>query len=321
MMRTTFALAVVLTSATSLALAEESRTVTDDLGRTVEIPASPERIISLDDNSITLPLVDMGVALYGSAGRIKEDGTAFVRGLEETYGMSIAAGDLAFMGNQWELDIETIAAAEPDFIIAGAYQSEMAEQLAALAPTYFVEEKSEPWFIQNSIARAMGLEDELAARKEGYEKRITDTIKTLSIDEGMTFSVLQPDEDGVWTYHGLYAITTVLEDLGMEPNDLTKELLEIGPDFGDKVSYERFQDLDADFVFVTYFTASDWGEPDWQIGHLENFSEKWCDLLPACAEGRLSLVPYEPAGAPTFAALNAALDLVSSQIATRMIAQ
>ena len=167
----------------------------------------------------------------------------------------------------------------------------------------------------------MGLEDEMAARRAAYEQRVNETIETLSIEPGATFSVLQPDEDGVWTYHGLYAVTTVLLDLGMVPNPITQELQERGPDFGDKVSYERFQDLDADYVIVTYFTGSDWGEPSWQVSHLENFSENWCALLPACAEGRMIFMPYEPAGAPTFAALNSALDLISSQITTQTFTQ
>ncbi|MDX8350422.1 ABC transporter substrate-binding protein [Cognatiyoonia sp. IB215446] len=308
---------VGLALSATLGMAQDTRTVTDDLGRIVEIPAEPQRIVSLDDNSITLPLIDLGIDLYGSAGRITEAGTPFVRGLLDTYGMSVAAGDLVFLGSQWEIDIETVAAAEPDFILAGAYQADLLEKLEALAPVYVVEEKSEPWFVQNSIARAMGMEETLAARKAAYEQRITETIETLNITPGSTFSVLQPDADGVWTYHGLYAVTTVLLDLGMVPNAITQELEETGPDFGDKVSYERFLDLDADYVFVTYFTGSDWGELDWQIGHLNNFSQNWCDLLPACADGRLIFMPYEPAGAPTFAALNASLDIISSQIATR----
>lgn len=218
---------------------------------------------------------------------------------------------------KWEIDIETVAAAEPDFIIAGAYQAELLDKLEALAPVYVVEKTSEPWFIQSSIARAVGMEDELAARRAAYEERISETIETLSIAPGQTFCVLQPADDGVWTYHGLHALTIVLEDLGMVPNEITQELKASGPDFGSKVSYERFQDLDADMVIVTFFTGSDWGEPAWQTGHLSNFDENWCALLAACAEGRMIFLPYEPAGTPTFAALNASLDILSSQIASQ----
>ena len=98
-------LLVALALSTTSVAAEETRTVTDDIGRTVNVPVDATRIVSLDDNSITLPLVDLGVEIYGSAGRITEGGDPFVRGLLDTYGMSVAAGDMAFLGSQWEIDI------------------------------------------------------------------------------------------------------------------------------------------------------------------------------------------------------------------------
>lgn len=90
----TLLVTLVSVAISGAAWALDTRTVTDDLGRVIEIPADPQRIVSLDDNSITLPLIDLGVDLYGSAGRISEAGTPFVRGLLDTEEINVAASDL-----------------------------------------------------------------------------------------------------------------------------------------------------------------------------------------------------------------------------------
>jgi len=45
---------------------QETRSFTDDAGRTVEIPTQPLRIVSLQDLAITVPLLELGVTPIGS---------------------------------------------------------------------------------------------------------------------------------------------------------------------------------------------------------------------------------------------------------------
>ncbi|MBL1419041.1 MAG: ABC transporter substrate-binding protein [Alphaproteobacteria bacterium] len=56
---------------------------TDDMGRQVAIPATPLRIASLHDISITIPLIELGVFPVGSHGRTTDDGSLYV---ERSYG-------------------------------------------------------------------------------------------------------------------------------------------------------------------------------------------------------------------------------------------
>ena len=44
-----------------VASAADTQTFTDDLGRTVTVPLHPQRIVSLHDLDITIPLIELGV--------------------------------------------------------------------------------------------------------------------------------------------------------------------------------------------------------------------------------------------------------------------
>ena len=49
---------------------------TDDLGRVVTVPRHPQRIVSLHDLDITIPLIELGVPPVASHGRTRPDGSA-----------------------------------------------------------------------------------------------------------------------------------------------------------------------------------------------------------------------------------------------------
>lgn len=50
---------------------------TDDLGRVVNVPLHPQRIVSLHDLDITIPLIELGVPPVASHGRTRPDGSHF----------------------------------------------------------------------------------------------------------------------------------------------------------------------------------------------------------------------------------------------------
>ncbi|MEL7436369.1 MAG: hypothetical protein AAFN11_20685, partial [Chloroflexota bacterium] len=53
-------LALLLVSVVPLLAQDATREYIDSLGRTVEIPVQPQRIHSMQDNTITLMLVELG---------------------------------------------------------------------------------------------------------------------------------------------------------------------------------------------------------------------------------------------------------------------
>jgi iron complex transport system substrate-binding protein len=118
-------LAFVLALGVPFAAAQdgEGRVVTDFLGREVTIAAPPERVVGLSA-SITEMLYAAGVTPVGVT-----EGIEFPE----------AAAELPTFGSGYQLDLEALAALEPDLIIANAQlQAQLVGQLESIAPTVFV---------------------------------------------------------------------------------------------------------------------------------------------------------------------------------------
>ena len=109
------ALTAALLLAASLlqpAFAQETRFYTDDAGRTVEVPVRPERIVTLHDSSLTVPLVELGILPVGAFGRDGESGP-YMRGAATLTGVTFENSDIVNVGGS-PADLEAIAALEPD---------------------------------------------------------------------------------------------------------------------------------------------------------------------------------------------------------------
>jgi ABC-type Fe3+-hydroxamate transport system, periplasmic component len=69
------------------AAAADSQTFTDDLGRTVTVPLHPQRIVSMHDLDITIPLIELGVPPVASHGRTRPDGSHYLRSSAQLTGV------------------------------------------------------------------------------------------------------------------------------------------------------------------------------------------------------------------------------------------
>lgn len=119
-------LALVLVLGLGTAAAQDDaapRTVVDALGREVTIDAPPQRIVGMSA-SITEMLYAVGVSPVGAT-----EGIEFPE----------AAAALPTFGTGYQPDLEALAALEPDLIVANAQlNAQIADQLEAIAPTFFV---------------------------------------------------------------------------------------------------------------------------------------------------------------------------------------
>ena len=91
---------------------------TDDLGRVVNVPLHPQRIVSLHDLDITIPLIELGVPPVASHGRTRPDGSHFLRSGVQLTGVDFDNSNITYIGTA-DIDIEAIVAAKPDLIITG----------------------------------------------------------------------------------------------------------------------------------------------------------------------------------------------------------
>jgi iron complex transport system substrate-binding protein len=130
----------------------QARDVSHALG-TTDVPESPERVVVLT-NEGTEALLAIGVVPVGAANSWNGD----------PWWDHIAdrMGDAVPVGTESAVNLEMIAALEPDLIIGNAQRhEEIYPQLSAIAPTVMSRELRGDWKINFRLyAQTLGLRDE-----------------------------------------------------------------------------------------------------------------------------------------------------------------
>lgn len=216
------------------------RTIETALGP-VEVPADPQRVVTL-----------FGFAEAAAVGVTPVASTTNVVSarLEE----ELEAVDVLL--DPSEPDLEAVAAARPDLILALASDGEVenGEQLAAIAPVAAYDfESSAQWkdyfrFFADALGRGERGEEVMAA----YDARVAELQDALDDQLATTEArVLRVSADGLSVYLRDTFPGTVLDDVGLPaPADEADE------GFTTELSPERVTDADADALFVWTFGAS-----------------------------------------------------------------
>lgn len=299
------------------AIAQDTRSYTASNG-TFDIPVTPQRIVALNDQIVALPLYELGAKVVGSAGRTDADGNHFLRGGMDTLGIDYANTDIAFVGGFNELDVEAIAALEPDVIIGGPYTDPaVAEQLQKVAPTLLIDNASLGIVeTMRALADISGQTGNFEARYARYQANVARTRAYIENPEDVSVALtfMFPAATELWVYKhtgNLGAIAQVVRDLGF------KEPAAVAAQADPQMTYsaELIQDLDADFIFGFYRQQPD-ATPASIRAAYETFAPGWCQALTACQNGQFVLLPG-PAFGPTMTGLDLALELVESHVAGR----
>ncbi len=304
-----FALAALLVQP---GFGQETRSFTDDAGRTVEIPVNPQRIVSLQDLAITVPLLELGVMPVGSHGRTTAEGEPFIRSSDVLTGIDFDNSDIKFVGNL-PADVEAVAALEPDLILLTPWQTAPVEQLEAIAPTVVLnDEKRGDLGMHDILAELTGTEDKLAVLKARYDGQVAQ-IKRLIDTENISVDVIQGVNGEFAIYHTYGALGKVLRDAGFTFPDRVEAIPENGME---RMSGEALPELDADFVFATYRTDT-LETPADAIKYLEEVVPGFCDYLHACRENQFIIIPREEASASSYYGLGALSYMIISHISGR----
>ncbi|WP_227286934.1 MULTISPECIES: ABC transporter substrate-binding protein [Paracoccaceae] len=292
------------------AAAEEPRTVTDDLGRTVEVPADPERIVVLHDKNLGTPLIELGVIPVGSHGRTTPDGTPFIRGSIRVTGYDFDNSGISYLGGN-PADVEAVAAAAPDLILTSTWQTADVEQLSAIAPTVVLDTTARQTIdVFPLLAEATGTQDVLDRLQTRYEAQIAQ-LRHLVPTEEITVAVLQGVEGEIYVQHTYSALGKVLRDAGFSFPSAVDAIPE---GTSETWSAERLPDLDADIVFLTY--RNDAGQtPADAVAAMEAVLPSFCEVLHACREGQMVILPRDEATSASYDALMA-LGLVVLTVTT-----
>ena len=262
------------TEETSKGEAEEAtvatQTITDDLGRTVEIPANPQRVVFNGEEHAAM-VTSLGYVPYAMSWGYHAD---FIDTLE---GIGGDVGDLSTiidLGDSSQINIETVAAVNPDLILTWD-DPESVELLEEIAPTLglnprfnrtggYDEIDAPPgprYAKQRIFASLVGVEDELEAQIAQYEALLADIkerhreiiseMEWTFLDTGDDFQPHMYDDEKLITF----AYNAVMTDLGMTPSAAMDEATETNLGFDEdygyaQISLEVAPDFVADLLFI-----------------------------------------------------------------------
>ncbi|WP_249168473.1 ABC transporter substrate-binding protein [Erwinia sp. E602] len=293
---------------------QATRAFTDDLGRTVQVPLHPLRIVSLHDLDITIPLIELGVMPVASHGRTRPDGSHFLRSSGLLTGVDFDNSSIRFIGTA-DIDIEAVAAARPDLIITEPGRNTPIEQLEKIAPTVSIDH------LLGGAPRIYAKLAELTdtrARLAILERRYQEQIKQLRhvVDtQKMTVSVIQANNGKITVHHSYHSLGRVLRDAGFRFPPLVDAI----PDGGRiDVSAEQLPELDADYVFDTW-RADTGGKPADEIADMNRVMPGFCEFLQACRQGHYVLLSRDEVISNSFAALGLLVAQVQSHLSGRTL--
>lgn len=294
--------------------AADTVTFTDDLGRQVEIPAHPKRIATLDDLRLTNPVLELGIMPVASHGRTNSDGSTYIRSAKMLFGVDYDNTDIAFLGNE-PLDIEALAAAQPDLIITLVSRNSPLEQLELIAPTIvFDEDATDRFVIYDRLAKALNAEDALARLKTRYQAQLAQ-LRRIVDTSSYTASVIMGEDGNMLIHYPYGSLGRVLIDAGFGTPDLFKT---INTGRGVTYSAEYLPEIDADIIFDTYRGDRDETPAD-ADARMKTVLPNYCDQLWACTHGQYYRIPRDEAYAISYQGLSIATNMLMGIFANGQI--
>jgi iron complex transport system substrate-binding protein len=293
------------------AFAQDTHSITDLAGRAVEIPNAPQRIVSLHDLTITIPLIELGVFPVGSHGRTTADGKPFIRSSAVLTGVDFDNSAIQFVGNN-PADIEAIAALEPDLIITTEWQGTPVDQLEQVAPTVVIPDTANMFDTYNLLAEITGTQDRMTFLKARYDGQIAQ-IKRLIDTANISVSVIQGVDGLLYIEHTYGTLGRVLRDAGFKFPAIVDAIPE---GTSSDMPAEKLPELDADFVFATYRTDT-LETPTDSDAALNSVVPDFCQYLTACQNNQFITIPREEASSNSFYALGALTYMVIANISGR----
>ncbi|MFD7439236.1 ABC transporter substrate-binding protein [Streptomyces sp. NPDC059861] len=216
---------------------EWPRTIEHAMGST-EIKAEPKRVVVLDvgelDNVVSLGVKPVGLAPSEGSPELpsylKKD-----------------AGTPANIGTINSLNLEAIAALEPDLILGSQLRAAASyDELSQIAPTVFSIRPGFTWK-ENYLLNAAALDKTAQAKANlaAYDKRVKALGAELGADKPSVSMVRYMPDGVVRLYANNSFIGTILKDLGI-PRPKNQDI----EDLAAEVSAENIDQADADWIFT-----------------------------------------------------------------------
>jgi iron complex transport system substrate-binding protein len=286
-----------------------------------EIPVNPQRIVSLNDIQLTIPIIELGVFPVGSAGRLAADGTPYLRASLSLTGVDFSTSDIAYVGSAGGggVDLEAIAALEPDLIINNS-AGELNEQLSQIAPTIVLAPFDDTSGLDHlrMVADAVGVLDRHGQLRDRLEWQLSEARRIIPDAADITVSLLYAFDGSIIALGRSWgSMGYVLQQIGF-----AEPVLFDDPAYGDSpetfftLSAERLQDIDGDFIIDSY-NNSVGRSPDDARAELGGVLPGWCDFLHACRNNQYIAIPRDDAYAFSFRSFDLMLQTVVTAVGGR----
>lgn len=240
-------LVAALMTVTLLASGASAREITHAMGVT-EVPDNPQRVVILT-NEGTEALLHLGVVSVGAAQSWDKD--PFYDHLLPLL------GDAVSLGTETAINVELVAALEPDLIIGTKVRQEkIYQQLAAIAPTVMSETIGSAWLDNYQFyGEVLGLGDKAAQGVAALEAR-ADALAT-AIGEGVNDEIslvrFSPSRTRLYFRGSFPGVVLDLVGFKRPPaQDFTETFTE--------VQKERIPEMAGDRIF--YFSSDNDNEED-----------------------------------------------------------
>ncbi|AJY45873.1 ABC transporter substrate-binding protein [Martelella endophytica] len=223
-----------------------ARSITSAMG-TVDVPDQPQRVVVLT-NEGTEAVLALGVQPVGAVNSWHGDPW-----WDHIDG---AMGDAVPVGTESAVNLEMVAALEPDLILANRQRhEEVYPQLSAIAPTVMSEELRGDWKVNFELyAAALGQDEKGREVIAGYDTAVADLRAKLgdAVDEKVSVIRFLPGQIRIYQLDSFSGV--LLKDIGFDrPDNQNVDAFAI------RTGKESIPDMDGDRIF--YFT--------WETGNGE----------------------------------------------------
>jgi len=244
------ALPLLLAASAALQAAE----ITHSMGKT-EVLENPQRVVVLT-NEGTEALLAVGIKPVGAVRSWLGD-PWYAHIDDQMEGVEV-------VGEESAVNLELIAALEPDLIIGNKMRHEkIYDQLSAIAPTVFAETLRGDWKINLALyTKAAGKEAEGKAVLDRYNARVATLSEALGDRKAEKISLVRfmPGRTRIYykdTFAGL-----ILSEIGLaRPANQDKDA------FADEVTKERIPEMEGDRLFYFVYETGD--------GSAKALAEEW----------------------------------------------
>ncbi|WP_336620124.1 ABC transporter substrate-binding protein [Rhodococcus sp. G-MC3] len=202
----------------------ETRVVSTDKGD-VTVPADPQRIAVLSAGfagylyTLDAPIAITDTRLLGVTNLDGGFPPQWAEKAEAQGTKELPAGE--------ELNIESIAQAEPDLIIAGGQgysavlASEAYDQLTAIAPTVLIPSTVNTWQGElEAVAEAAGESDKVEGLLQAYEDKVAEVKGSITVPGSPVAYFLSLSTNEPSFIPQTAALPTLLSEVGFEPEDI-----------------------------------------------------------------------------------------------------